>query len=867
MDENIYKIALAGLFHDIGKFAQRGGFNLDTEYFNNNAGLYLPSYNNNFTHYHALYTAAFIENIEKLLPPEFNSANWGLDDSFINLAAMHHKPETPLQWIVAVADRTSSGFERSEFEEYNKGILPKDYKKTRLLTIFESINLTKNERIMDRDNYKFNYKLSELSPTTIFPIEKKDISNEDASKEYEQLFKNFLFALEKLEHRHIYNLWLEHFDTLYMIFASHIPSATVGNVIPDISLYDHSRATSAIASALYLYHKENDSLTIEEIKKEDENKLLFIRTDFYGIQDFIFSEGGATNKASAKLLRGRSFAISLLSELTADMICRECGLTPLSTILKAAGKTTIIAPNTNKIKEAVERVNEKINDWLLKKYYGEASIGISYTSAKLDDLSTNKIDSLFERINNDSEEIKHNRFKIAQKGGVVSTYLSSFNNDLSKKLCPYCGKRPSDVEVENDKLLTLGNESGSACKICRDHIFIGTNLVKNDQIAIFRKDAEIKGECFKDPIFDFYQISFSVKGKLVEAAHKGDLLKYWNISNPQEEGISKNITVKFLNGYVPVYASEDLNDDRYFQGDKTEKKQEELINDIKENKPKTFHHIAMMAIDKESKKGTEALGVLKADIDKLGTILRDGLKNKNISRLATFSRQLDYFFSIYIPYRLSSHSNYKDIYTIFAGGDDLFLIGPWNTIIDFAYETRKAFDDYVCNNPDITISAGISVNKPSEPIRILAEFSEEALENSKNFVADNGKKKNAVTLFGETVSWETFGEILKIGDSLEEWIDKKIINNAMLFKYNYFSSMAKLEQELLEKKEDIYPEDWECLKWKSLFRYNFVRNAGKSFYGDEKERILKQLNKTAEWISNYTGAMRIPIWKTIYNRR
>lgn len=62
-------------------------------------------YNGQFTHEHVLYTAAFIDNIEKLLPRELNKANWGLKDPFINLAAGHHKPQTEMQWMIVTADR------------------------------------------------------------------------------------------------------------------------------------------------------------------------------------------------------------------------------------------------------------------------------------------------------------------------------------------------------------------------------------------------------------------------------------------------------------------------------------------------------------------------------------------------------------------------------------------------------------------------------------------------------------------------------------------------------------------------------------------------------------------------------------------
>ena len=126
----VYKIALAGYLHDIGKFAERAaGFFPDESFINSNMDLYQPHHQGKYTHKHAVYTAAFIDHLEKLLPTKFNKGEWGLEDSFVNLAAGHHRPETPLQWIIAIADRVRSGFDRYTFDSYNKEINIRDYKK------------------------------------------------------------------------------------------------------------------------------------------------------------------------------------------------------------------------------------------------------------------------------------------------------------------------------------------------------------------------------------------------------------------------------------------------------------------------------------------------------------------------------------------------------------------------------------------------------------------------------------------------------------------------------------------------------------------------------------------------------------------
>lgn len=859
MDETVYRIALAGYFHDIGKFAERANMEVSQDFINNNSFL-VPYYNKRHTHKHAIYTAAFIDRYESILPEEFNKSNWGLEDSFFNLTAGHHKPETPLQWIIAIADRVSSGFDRSEFEDYNNEIAVKDYKKTRLLPIFESVLSDSNKKTLDDYNYK--YPLVELSPTNIFPINNEQVRNIDddtANKDYEKIFQDFLEALENLEHKNCIPLWFEHFDSLFKIYASHIPAASVGKVIPDVSLYDHSYTTSSIASALYKFHKETNTMTVDDIKNYDINKFLLVSGDFYGIQDFIFPHGGASGKFSAKILRGRSFYVSLITELTADYICRKLGLPITSIILNAAGKFTILAHNTDKSKKVICEIENEINEWLIKNFIGQTTIGFSFIEASCDDFTTmnGKFLKLWERLSLEVNKRKYHKFDLKKYGDVISDYLDSFNNELG--ICPFCNKRPAN---EQAKL----REDTIACSICADHIFIGENLVKSEQIAITTKDADIHGKKLMIPIFGEYQLFFPT-GDLNKLVKEKKVLKFWNIGISQSGYIAKNTTAKFINGYIPKYEQQDLNTenvDRIIAGKKSEKMKEELFDSMDVNMPKTFAYISKMALNKVDDKfiGIEALGILKADVDNLGYIFSCGIREKlfTVSRLATLSRQMNNFFTIYLPFKLKNDSRFKNIYTVFAGGDDLFLIGPWNKIIDFASYMQEEFKRYVCNNPKITISAGISIHKPNTPALKLAESSEIALEQSKK------GGRNSITIFNETVNWEKYEELLRIKEQILKWLDDEIINNAMLFKLNEIIDMRK-QEENIKKGNAFHLEDMECLKWRAILRYSVVRNVGKKLKGEEKSKLIEQVMQIAKWLEDYGSSLKIILWQIIYNRR
>ncbi len=864
MDDTVLKITLAAFLHDIGKFAEEG-MELLPGFEDGNAGLYLPQFNNEYTHRHALYTAAFIDHIEKLLPTVFNKANWGLDDPFMNLAAGHHKPQTPLQWIIAMADRLSSGMDRTEFDGYNKAIAWKDYRKTRLMPLFE--HLGKDAYPSVRDEYLWCYPLKEISASNIFP-EKREAHEPDdnmiARDEYKKLFDELVFALEKLRHREEnVTLWLEHLDSLMLIFTSTIPAARAGNVIPDVALYDHSRITAALASALYIHHKETGTLDIPSVQDDKPSKFLLVGGDSYGIQDFIFSDGGETGKARSKILRGRSFAVTLFSELAADMLCREIGLSSLSIALNAAGKFTIIAPNTPRTKEVISQVEEEINAWLMKTTYGESSFGVCWVEACPADFTGGRFTALWEKAGQSMERRKFTKIDMDRYGGAVPGYLDDFHNDLKRSLCPFCGKRPSSPEVEGEHILS---DVQSACTLCHDHIFLGEKIVKKDQLAILQADAQIrgKGNSLSEPIFGRYQVAF-LDGGLNELARQGALLKHWDISIQEDGSVQKNITARFMKGYVPLVSEPDLNDDRILSEEKSQKRTLEDIEGLEPGNLKTFGHIAAKARnpgDGGRFQGIQALGVLKADVDQLGMLMAAGIQPDmfSISRLAALSRQLNFFFCVYLPHLLKTNTRFQDVYTVFAGGDDLFLIGPWNRIIDLGLHLRKAFERYVCANPEIHFSAGITLHKPGTPLRRLAEAAEEALTHAK--AAD----RNHITLFGQTATWDDFAKISHIKENLRSWVDNGLVSSAMVYRLNDFIDRAQKARQVLANGEaDLH--DMESLKWRALFRYSTERTIGKGLPAEDRRARIEEFTQAALWLEEHGALLKMALWDVIYNNR
>jgi CRISPR-associated protein Csm1 len=186
---------------------------------------------------------------------------------------------------------------------------------------------------------------------------------------------------------------------------------------------------------------------------------------------------------------------------------------------------------------------------------------------------------------------------------------------------------------------------------------------------------------------------------------------------------------------------------------------------------KTLSHLACEDkwIDDTSNRndyaGIEAICTLKGDVDNLGSIFQDDQAAASFARMASLSRQMNNFFAVYLPWLCQT--KWKNTYTVFAGGDDFFLIGSWRSQLRLAEEMRTAFSRYVANNPAIHFSAGLYITKPGTPVSYLGVETETALEAAKSF--DNGaRQKDAVCCFGKVMSWKQYADLLIEFEKLQQ---------------------------------------------------------------------------------------------------
>jgi len=124
---------------------------------------------------------------------------------------------------------------------------------------------------------------------------------------------------------------------------------------------------------------------------------------------------------------------------------------------------------------------------------------------------------------------------------------------------------------------------------------------------------------------------------------------------------------------------------------------------------------------------------------------------------------LDLFFTAYICILIDSiKENDLDanlIYTVYSGGDDLFLIGPYHLIIKIAVELRKRFYYFTAKNLDLGISSGLAIFGPNVNIPFMAKSSEESESLSKKAifkdVQNNVYIKDAISIFNKSFKYSS----------------------------------------------------------------------------------------------------------------
>jgi CRISPR-associated protein Csm1 len=685
------------------------------------------------------YEKYFAETLSTLLSVEER-------DVVINAINNHHHYAE----FITTADGLSAGTDRIELADYETGATARE----RLRAVFQKISLGNHTPI---DEYRYNLKPLSLKKEDIFP--QKIIDNTILTGEYEELWNNYSSELAKLPTNNL-SLYINSLYHLLWKYTWCVPSAVYKSE-PDISLFDHLKTTAAIAGCLYVNKMSS---------KKEEKEFLVFASDFSGIQNFIYKIARVQGVGGiAKRLRGRSFYLSLLQEMMGLYILRQLHFSMPHMLMCGGGRFEMLLPNTPFILRDLNNMSAKINKWLIEEYLGELGLVTAYVEANQESIKSYS----------DILKVLDEKLSIAKK----NKYIDNFNDtnfwieskDIKRliRVCRSCNTTLVEKGI-NDEI----------CDLCGQHKKIGEQLPesKTDYIAyLSQPNNSVKG----------IEITFGEFGSvylLPERTYNDKLFELQELISIQRVNDTAGI-FKFIGNVAPV-AREDFEQ-------KTEEDEQDGKNVAKEGNVLTFETMADMSV------GDKRIGVLKMDVDYLGIIFAIGLidetkeRQKSISRVASLSRSMDWFFAGYLneickivfeKWKDNAHqAGWNDkadkieniFYIVYSGGDDLLIIGPWSEIPKLAKKIRDEFKEYTCNNSDINLSAGIYLCKPKFPINISSTMAGEELGKSK----DSGRSR--ITFFGDTVMWNEsdsecgFNELLDFGEFLYDALTAENANNKL----------------------------------------------------------------------------------------
>lgn len=501
------------------------------------------------------------------------------------------------------------------------------------------------------------------------------------------------------------------FSQLMVFLETYGSHLSWGEPDTDIALVDQAKSEAAIAAAL----AQNPS----------NQHLVLIAGDLMGVQKFIYT---IASDGALKSLRARSFYLELATEEIVYRLLQALDLPRTNIIYAGASKFYLLAPQSDRTCQIVRALQDEFNHWLLqtfqKKIFLAMAVGEPFPATDLSPTAplegdTTRFAKYWQGINQTLSKQAYRKFDRA-----IDKLLEI---QPSHEPCKVCRRDDTtDLQPLND----VG--SPDACPVCRRMFALGGELLKAK--ALIRSDrpcAQDGKNCFEINNAYYRVITAPLTAEQVSQAEVAFQINCWDLTAYRNDRI------------FPL-----------------------LLGNYGQESRQDYGFMSASEFAEESK-GIKRVGYLRMDVDRLAQIFGRGLgKAHTLPRLTGLSRQMTYFFKVYLnslaanrqenlleahhALMLDAHhqpSPRPNLLFIYAGGDDLFVSGTWNEVVEFAFDVYQSFRAYTGNHPEITLSGGISLSDAKYPLYQAAEDAGQAEDSAKN------SGRDSLGLFGEVFKW------------------------------------------------------------------------------------------------------------------
>ncbi len=451
---------------------------------------------------------------------------------------------------------------------------------------------------------------------------------------------------------------------------------------------------------------------------------MIVLGDISGIQSYLFDVAEAGG-GQARRLRARSFLIQLVAETAALRTLLALGwpADDAHFVLSGAGKFVLQGPDAPGAADRLAAVRRSLNDWLLREARGELRLALSSAAGAESPAEA------YRAAQRELQVFKARPWALLTEDGGEWVPGRLMLPPLDTP-CSLCGH----ARAEEDEPHPDTGMPRRVCRWCAANLRLGRILPQARWLVVEQAAEGADFELFGLGVTVATEDRISVGPNTMAVA---------NLREPDQRPTwcpADRFLKRRLMAHVPST----------------------------DGRPTWFVDIAARA------RGDHLLGVLKADADSLGSAM-DALLggSTDLQPLAAFSRELDEFFAGALKEEIESGRDprWRWIYTIFAGGDDLIMVGPWDVMLDFASCLRELFQAQF-GDRGLTISAGLALIKPKRPIKGAVAEADHLLEQAKTRPAlAEALSKDQLACFGQVWKWDKHEPLLRIARQLVGWCE------------------------------------------------------------------------------------------------
>ncbi|MCI4669970.1 MAG: hypothetical protein MRZ79_17670 [Bacteroidia bacterium] len=642
--------------------------------------------------------------------------------------------------------------------------------------------------------------------------------------------------------------------SLSQYYTGTIPLGNTG-----IALFDHARLTAALA--ICLHHNQEAGL-----EGEAAELTFLVKGDLSGIQSYIFD---VASRGAARALKGRSLRVQIINYLASRFFLENLNLSPANLLFIGGGNFFLLIPGS--AKNEFEGLKKQLSEEILKKSQDnkldfnipeKLHLYLGMTDVKLEDFK-----AFGEKWQEADEAVNEERGKRYKEAGhqLIFAPINEMNQDSRREF-------ENAFFKDRTKKLTeatgweMGNTPSGWIETVKQKIIREENTQKRIDSRTIPNPYSLSGS----------KVEFRVnKGSnlFVEALETHGRLEFESDSPKLPPSITSLVKK------MPTWNSGSM--ERWSNLIEVLREEENEV-ELEDGDILSFTALGLKA---KARTGTARLGILKMDIDHLGKLFQKRLKEdcRSIAHTSAISRALKWFFEGYLnqlldrplsslyqeAYMEKQHNKLSiyegetlgdNLYVIFSGGDDFFVVGAWDMVMEFALIMKEEFDAFTGGAAGL--SAGLVMVSRKHPVSRFSDMVEAAEGKAKNYSSllgeifaqkeKDGKlyyPKGRISVFGEVLSWRDYKEAMDLRNLLFFLINKddKPESRAVIQKIrNYMNGFGEIQRNILLSKVLDYKA-----MWRLAYYLRDVKKENKPFIQKDvldRHRIL--LNETLHTFEN-----------------